>query len=187
MVVDGSHITIRDFHFTDGDMHGDVIQLNGSYCRLTESAIIDYRNVDTKRDPMGNFDWVLIGPKAERNRVDHCWFEGKRSLGKIIEISFEKVDRPKLHRIDHNYFTKIPMFPVIREINGEKREMQYACIPIYIGVSIHALIRARVVVEDNLFEDIGGNYIVETKTSECVIRHNTVRALARRHRRAHGT
>jgi poly(beta-D-mannuronate) lyase len=170
----GSHLVVDGLVFQDGFVDsGHVIAFRGDSdeeatdCRLTNTAIIAYN------PPAGNetsTKWVSL--YGVRNRVDHCFFQGKADRDQVITVWLN--GRPNDHRIDWNYFGDRP---ALGKNGGEI---------IRVGDSKTSMEVSRTIVEHNLFERCDGEAeIVSNKSCENVYRHNTFRessgALTLRH------
>ncbi len=159
--ISGKYLTVDGLTFKDGGIsHGDVISFRGkkgtesSYCRLTNTSVIDYNPADRKV----NTKWISL--HGDHNRVDHCYFAGKTNLGTTLVVWVS--DKPNYHVIDSNYFGPRPE---LGENGGES---------IRVGTGIVSMQNSHTLVADNLFESCNGEVeIISNKTCENVYRHNT--------------
>lgn len=81
--VNGTWLIVDGLFFTDGySIKGDVIVVSdkSSYCRVTNTAILNYNHPDKK------FDYKWLSVYGHHNRVDHCWLEGKTSQGTTLVV-----------------------------------------------------------------------------------------------------
>ena len=118
--------------------------------------------------------WVVVqciwnDPNAlsHHNRIDHNLFENKHMPGNFITIdgSPEPAYQSSQHdRIDHNHFRNI----------GPRHENEMEAVRI--GWSELSMSSGFTVVEYNLFEDCDGDpEVISVKTSDNIIRYNTIR------------
>lgn len=158
----GAFLVVDSLVFQDGFVDsGHVISFRGDSdeeaadCRLTNSAIIKYN------PPPGaetSTKWVSL--YGARNRVDHCFFQGKSNRDQVITVWLN--GRPNDHRIDWNYFGDRP---ALGQNGGEI---------IRIGDSKTSMEVSRTIVEHNYFENCDGEAeIVSNKSCENIYRHNT--------------
>lgn len=157
----GSYLEVDGLKFT-GTYTGDTISAvtfkSGKdechHCRLTNSTIISY-NPPSKTKLTG---WVEIW--GQYNRVDHNYFTGKTSFGQIINVK-RLTTGPQYHRIDHNFFSR----PLYGENGAET-----------IRVGQHeSLTSSYTIIEDNyFFEADGEGEMVSLKSSNNIVRHNTI-------------
>jgi len=158
--VGGVRLVVSGLRFTDGYVEGHVISFRGrskkpaSHCRLTQCAVIDYNPPEKEMDSR----WVSMF--GRHNRVDHCYFATKTTLGTTLVVWL--YDDLNYHRIDHNYFGPRPYL----RMNGAET--------IRIGTSGRAKKLSRTLVEWNLFEGCGGEAeIISDKSTENTFRYNT--------------
>lgn len=158
----GTFLVVDGLVFRDGFVDsGHVIAFRGDSdeeatdCRLTNTAIMAYN------PPAGaesSTKWVSL--YGARNRVDHCFFQGKTDRDQVITVWLN--GKPNGHRIDWNYFGDRP---ALGKNGGEI---------IRIGDSKTSLEVSRTVVEHNYFENCDGEAeIVSNKSCENTYRHNT--------------
>lgn len=168
----GRHITVSGLVFRDVTTAADIIEFRthprrlAEHCRLSGCVI-----VNQVAQPLTDENrWVSI--YGTSNRVDHCYFAGKRSVGSMLVVWV--TDQPNHHQIDHNHFGHRP--PLGR--NGGET--------IRVGTSAVSMQDSRTLVEHNLFERCDGEVeIISSKSCENVYRDNTFRrcsgALTLRH------
>lgn len=158
----GTFLVVDGLVFQDGYVDsGHVISFRGDSdeeatdCRLTNTAIIKFN------PPPGtesSTKWVSI--YGARNRVDHCFFQGKENRDQMITVWLN--GEPNDHRIDWNYFGDRP---ALGKNGGEI---------IRIGDSKTSMEVSRTLVEHNYFENCDGEAeIVSNKSGENIYRHNT--------------
>ncbi|MFJ7198812.1 MULTISPECIES: polysaccharide lyase 6 family protein [unclassified Streptomyces] len=148
-----SHITISGFSFRQSSTLD--IPPNCSHIRLTRN---DFQLADIE-----GLHWVMV--RADDSKVDHNHFHGKSTLG--IYLGIEGAGTEEMAQRVHvfrNYFSD---HTFAGDNGGE---------PIRLGVSPRALSSAHAVVEYNLFERANGDpEAISVKSSDNVIRHNTIR------------
>ncbi|MES2460373.1 MAG: polysaccharide lyase 6 family protein [Armatimonadota bacterium] len=168
------HVTLRGFDFATEEV--PPVEITGSHhVRITEN-----RFRIKEPEGKGTFRWVrLNSTRAEEgqpainshhNRIDHCLFEEKHTIGNFISVDGNSLPYPKAQisqydRIDHNHFRNIgPRVP-----NGMEA--------IRVGLAGLSLSSGFTVIEDNLFENCDGDpEVISIKTSDATIRNNTFRA-----------
>jgi hypothetical protein len=159
LTISGDHTITSGLVFKDGALTGgQVVSLtsSASNSRFTNNAIIDYdpptRDVD--------YEWVRVD--GVQNRVDHNFFKGHDHPGITLEV-FPSVGSK--HQIDNNHFVDRP------------RGTGNGWETIRVGLSSVQTRSAQAVIERNLFERVDGELeIISNKTSDNVIRNNTIRA-----------
>ncbi|MCX2450290.1 polysaccharide lyase 6 family protein [Pedobacter sp. PLR] len=156
LVIDGTWLLVDGLSFANGFISaGDVIGFsdNSSFCRLTNTAVVDYNPADEKVD----YRWVSL--RGSRNRVDHCFFKGKRHQGVTLIVWLS--EKPNYHQIDHNYFGPRP------ELGRNGGET------IRIGTSTWSFHDSFTIVEENIFEHCDGELeAVSNKSCRNIIRNN---------------
>lgn len=157
--IAGRHLTVSGLFFRGAWHKEDLVQFRrdskflATGCRLTGCALVDCNA------PEGKSTTRWVGLYGERNRVDHCWFQGKTSPGTTLVVWLE--DRPAEHRIDHNYFGPRPE---LKKNGGET---------IRLGDSKTSMQEARCLVEANAFEACNGEAeIISNKSCGNIYRGN---------------
>ena len=159
LTISGDHTITSGLTFKDGALTGgQVVSItsSASNSRFTNNAIVDYdpptRDVD--------YEWVRVD--GVQNRVDHNFFKGHDHAGITLEVFPSAGSR---HQIDNNHFVDRP--------HGTGNGWE----TIRIGLSSVQSRSAQAVIESNLFERVDGELeIISNKTSDNVIRNNTIRA-----------
>ena len=159
--ISGRNLIVDGLLFKNGSSpSGDVIEFRGTSgesdsCRLTNCAIINYSPFDSTKDNK----WVSM--YGTRNRVDHCYFEGKKNSGTTLVVWLSA--RPNYHQIDHNHFA---YRPELYGWNGGET--------IRVGTSDWSMYDSFTVVEYNLFEECNGEIeTVSNKSCGNIYRYNT--------------
>lgn len=160
----GSHLVVSSFLFKDGmpvRNKGALVQFrNGDSlarnCRLT-GCVIDSYNA-TRRDHASSYVFLY----GRQNRVDHCSFIGKKSLGVtlIVWLNYEGcIDNH--HSIDHNFFGYRPVYGS----NGAET--------IRVGTSQQCMEPSRTVISDNVFYRCNGEVeVISIKSCENTVKDN---------------
>ena len=159
--ISGKNLIVDGLLFKNGSSpSGDVIEFRGTNgesdsCRLTNCAIINFSPADSTKDNK----WVSL--YGTRNRVDHCYFEGKKNSGATLVVWLSA--RPNYHQIDHNHFA---YRPVLYGWNGGET--------IRVGTSDWSLYDSFTIVEYNLFEECNGEIeTISSKSCGNIYRYNT--------------
>jgi poly(beta-D-mannuronate) lyase len=122
---------------------------------LTNCAIINFSPSDSTKDNK----WVSL--YGTRNRVDHCYFEGKKNSGATLVVWLSA--RPNYHQIDYNHFA---YRPVLYGWNGGET--------IRVGTSDWSMYESFTTVEYNLFEVCNGEIeTISSKSCGNIYRYNT--------------
>ena len=154
LIVDG-------LFFKNGQIaSGSVVNFNADYCRLTNSAIVDYNPEKFEI----NYYWIYL--KGSYNRIDHCFLKGKSNMNPVLGNDNENA---RYNKVDSCYIKNIPYVPKangreIFRIWGYGHDDQTGNDGAYFTI------------EYNLFEqsDGEGTEIVSLKSNYNVVRFNTV-------------
>ena len=156
LLIDGQWLVVDGLNFTRGfSLKKDVIVFSKQceWCRLTNTAIVDFNTSDKKQD----YKWVSLN--GFHNRVDHCYIKGKTHQGTTLVIWV--ADKPNYHRIDHNFFDYRPDLGV----NGGET--------IRIGLSTVSMNDSHTTVEDHIFYRCDGEMeVISNKSCYNTIRNN---------------
>jgi len=159
--ISGTYLTVDGLYFLNGYSYsqGVVEFRNGSsnlanHCRLTNTAIVNYNPSSI----YANYKWVSV--YGTYNRVDHCYFQGKRHEGTTLVVWLN--GNPNYHVIDSNYFAYRPELGM----NGGET--------IRIGTSDWSQTDSYTLVENNYFERCNGEIeIISNKSGHNTFRYNT--------------
>lgn len=162
--ISGQHLVVDGLHFKDGSSSRSLHliefrdgQDHAYHSRLTNIVISEFNKDRARVDASDTW----IGLFGSHNRVDHSFFHGKTSIGRVI-IVWRPTRETNHHRIDHNYFKDIPS-------DGGN-----GTIAIRIGDGTQGLTSSATIVENNLFENMQGlGKIINIKSSGNTIRNNT--------------
>lgn len=156
--VSGQHVVVQGLVFRDCDAsdpcelrtHSERLAEN---CRITECVFEQTESFVAKKESR----WLSV--YGARNRIDHCYFAGKKSRGTTLVVWVN--DSPQHHRIDHNHFGPRP---VLGKNGGET---------IRIGTSEVSELQSNTTVEDNYFFGCDGEAeVVSNKSCGNVFQHN---------------
>lgn len=162
--IAGEHLIVEGLVFRNGNtpttevisfMKDDGIYANN--CRLTECVIDNYNNTERFESET----WVALYGK--KNRVDHCYFTGKRNHGVTLTVRLiDTLCQNNFHKIDHNYFG----YRQNLGANGGET--------MRIGTSHHSLTNSGTTVEANYFDRCDGEHeIVSNKSCGNTFLNNT--------------
>ena len=147
------------FVFRNTDQVSDVVQLrthserHAHHCRVTNCVF--EQTADSEKGSESR--WLSV--YGTNNRIDHCYFAGKKSRGPTFVVWVSDVI--EAHRIDHNHFGRRP------ELGRNGGET------IRIGTSDVSEFNCRTVVEDNYFHACDGEAeAISNKSCENIYRHN---------------
>ena len=158
--LSGQHVTVSGFVFRDLSDVSDVVQLrthserHAHHCRFTDCVF------EQTPDSKTGIESRWLSVFGTHNRIDHCYFVGKKSRGPTMVVWVSK-DVDDEHRIDHNHFGPRP---VLGRNGGET---------IRIGTSEVSESICRTVVESNYFDRCDGEAeIISNKSCENTYRYN---------------
>lgn len=155
----GQYVIVSGLVFRDTDGASDVVQLrthsqrHAHHCRMTDCVFEQSPESKTGMESR----WLSV--YGTENRIDHCYFGGKRSRGPTLVVWVGEAAGK--HRIDHNHFGSRP--PLGR--NGGET--------IRIGTSDVSERNCQTIVEDNYFHACDGeSEIISNKSCENIYRRN---------------
>lgn len=162
--ISGEYLYVEGLVFRNGyTPTGEVISFKkddgiyANHCRVTECVIDNYNNPERSE----NETWVALYGKD--NRVDHCYFTGKRCNGVTLIVGLnDSLCRNNNHRIDHNYFG----YRQNLGANGGET--------MRLGTSHYSLTNCGTLVEENYFEFCDGEHeIISNKSGANTFSNNT--------------
>ena len=144
--IAGNYLTVEGLVFKNGHTPTtEVISFKkedgvyANHCRLTECVIDNFNNSERFETEA----WVALYGK--NNRVDHCYFTGKRDQGLTLTVRLiDTLCQNNNHLIDHNYFG----YRQNLGSNGGET--------IRIGTSHYSLSTSGTIVKENYFEHCDG-------------------------------
>ncbi|MEO1524209.1 MAG: polysaccharide lyase 6 family protein [Planctomycetota bacterium] len=156
--VSGRHVTVSGLTFRNPSGASNVFEFRthserlAHHCRITDCRFEQTQDGDSK-----DSRWLNV--YGTNNRVDHCYFAGKRNRGTTLVVWVH--DQPGRHRIDHNRFGPRPE---LGKNGGET---------IRIGTSETSTLDCFTVVEQNYFDRCNGEgEVISNKSCGNVYRHN---------------
>lgn len=156
--ISGDYITVSGLCFEDGLADREIWHVSGSYDRITDCALMNYRD--------GGRKWIRLQYGRE-NRLDHNAILGKTETDVTLQIDVADSEGLNRHRIDHNYF------------GPRARGQGNGWETIRNGYSHQQNNPAYSLFEYNLFYACDGeNEIISSKSSHNTYRYNTFRNCA---------
>ncbi len=157
--ISGHHITVSGLAFRNTTGASDVFAFrthskrHAYHSRITECVF--EQTTGSRRDKESR--WLNI--YGTNNRIDHCYFVGKRNKGATLVVWVAK--SVGVHQIDHNHFGQRP------ELGRNGGET------IRIGTSDVSELNSRTIVEENYFEGCNGEgEVISNKSCENIYRQN---------------
>jgi hypothetical protein len=170
VVLEGLDITTSGAasNVSNGGSNGMIVGFTDSqHCRLTRSRL-------HPSGAPGERDWIVVSGTSHHNRIDHNDLGPQTALANMIVIDGTGQEEPLIpgqvaqhNRIDHNY---------LHDINNSGGNNWEA---MRIGRSWQGPTKGFNVVEHNLLKAANGDpETISVKSSDNIIRHNTMRATA---------
>ena len=157
--LSGTHVIVSGLVILNPAGTSDVFEFrthserHARHCRITDCTF--EQTAGSRGDKQSR--WLNI--YGADNRVDHCYFAGKRNRGTTLVVWV--TETAGSHRIDHNHFGPRPE---LGKNGGET---------IRIGTSDVSELNSRTIVEENYFERCNGEgEIISNKSCENIYRHN---------------
>ena len=150
-------IELRGFHFEQCGPDTVVLITGAAHCRVTDCRF------DHCGNPRSTFGHIVeVGERAGDNRVDHCAWEGSKSMSLGLRIRSRETLGVR-NRFDHNTFRDI--FHLAW--NGQE------AIQLGQGAPDTGQLEAFTIVEYNLFDNASGDpELISNKSSRNIIRYN---------------
>ena len=150
-------IELRGFHFEQCGPDTVVLIAGAGHCRVTDCRF------DHCGNPRSTFGHIVeVGERAGDNRVDHCAWEGSKSMSLGLRIRSRETLGVR-NRFDHNTFRDI--FHLAW--NGQE------AIQLGQGAPDTDQLEAFTIVEYNLFDNASGDpELISNKSSRNIIRYN---------------
>jgi hypothetical protein len=171
LIRDCSHVVIRGIRHEGSVADGDqylrhaFTMADSDHVRITRTHVV---MDDASGDSIADNDYVYIEGTSERNRIDHCYFGPKTTIGTFIYIRMNDQGTQvcQLTTIDHNHFDRL----------SGLASSQYE--PVRLGHSDAQDSSALTLFEYNLLTDcVADNEFISVKSSDNVIRYNTFRGM----------
>ncbi|MCF7973195.1 MAG: polysaccharide lyase 6 family protein [Phycisphaerae bacterium] len=158
MRISGDHVTVAGLCFKDGQATSEIWQVTGSFVRITDCALVNYKD--------GGRKWIRMYVGRE-NRLDHNMISGKTEKDVTLQIDVSESGELNHHRIDHNVF------------GPRARGQGNGWETIRNGYSHQQNNPAHNLFEHNLFYACDGeNEIISSKSSYNTYQYNTFRNCA---------
>ena len=153
--LDGEYLVLSGFHFNHAGP-GSVVAVTGSRNRVTDCRFLHCGN------PTSTYSHIVtIGSNSHHNRVDHCYWEGSKSMSVGIRLRDGETASLR-NRIDHNVFRDI-----IRLWNNGQEAVQIGQGGPSDQVPMYTL------VECNTFDNASGDAeFISNKSSNNTYRYN---------------
>lgn len=160
--IEVSGLYFKGNYASSNSGHVFVFDTESQHCRLTNSAFYKYNFIPYNESI--NLKWISI--YGTNNRVDHCYFEGKESVGSVITV-WLKNNIAANHKIDHNHFYKRNS---LLDSNNSTLNGQDI---IRIGDSSTSMTYANCTVDNNFFEECDGEIeIISNKSCGNIYQNN---------------
>lgn len=158
ITVKGDWLDVDGLYFKDGYTASlaTAVKVEGDHDRITNCTLLDYS------PSTGKHSWVTLN--GAYDRVDHCYFEGKRGSGTLLLVLRDTTTPEDYHQIDHNVF-----YDVTNDNTADPGET------IRVGTSTaDPSTDSYTLIQSNYFEACNGDAeIISTKASHCTIDDNT--------------
>ena len=159
-----AYTTVQGFAWTGP---GVIVLKDCDHCRITRFSI--------QRDDRGGGEWLTVGGTSTHCRIDHNDFGPQGHVGNMIQLAGAGTQTVQHTRIDHNFFHDVNY----TSGNG------WECIRA--GLSQWSFSSAFSVIEHNLFLRTPNDpEAISLKSSDNILRHNTMRASASQFSLRHG-
>jgi poly(beta-D-mannuronate) lyase len=160
-----AHVVVEGVHFTSS---GRITMADCDHCRVSRFRIERAEDGD-------EVDWVTVSGTSQHCRIDHNDFGPQRAVGNMVMLAGEGSQVVQHTRIDHNHFHDVAYE------GGNGWEIIRA------GLSGYTFSSGFSVIEHNLFERAHSDpETISVKSSDNVIRHNTMRDTAGQFTLRHG-
>lgn len=155
ITISGDHVVVRGFEFEH--CHRPTMQIRGSHNRITGCRLMWCGN------PRWTFGRTVdISHRSHSNRVDHCYFEGSKSISLGQAVAGKQKDVGIRNRFDHNVFRDI-----IRLYGNGQEAIQLG------GGGPSSANSAHATVEYNTFDNASGDgEVISNKSAQNTIRYN---------------
>ena len=155
--VRGAYVVVEGLHWTS---NGRFTFDDCSHCRLTRTR---FQPTETADD----VDWITVGGKSDSCRIDHNDVGPRTRIGNDVMLAGSGAQTVQHTRIDHNFFHDV------HRTQGNGWETIRA------GLSQWTFSSAFTTIEENLFARCDGDpETISMKSSDNVVRYNTMRASA---------
>ena len=155
--IEGSYLKVDGLRFVGGYNRDNAIEFdnNSKHCRVTNTQVSEF---NPPREST-RYHWIIIN--GFNNRLDHCYFSGKRHSGVTVLVRLREAPYG-YHLIDHNHFAEKP------EGNGNGYES------LKVSSGAYSDLEGNLTVEYNYFYRCNGEMeIVSNKCLNNTYRYNT--------------
>lgn len=157
--ISGRHLVVTGFTFRDCENVSDLFQFRTHSDRLAHNCRVTQCSFEETESFHNQIDSRWLSIYGTGNRVDHCYFAGKKNRGTTLVVWV--ADESGGHQIDHNHFGPRP------ELGRNGGET------IRIGTSDVSEMDGEVLVESNYFHRCNGEAeVVSNKSCKNVYRNN---------------
>jgi hypothetical protein len=166
VTIQGSaYVVVEGFHFRSP---GQIKMANCDHCRVSRFRV-------ERAMAAGEIDWITVSGTSKYCRIDHNDIGPQRQLGNMIMLSGMGDQVVQYTRIDHNHFHDVTYG------GGNGWELIRA------GLSGWTFSKAFTTIERNLFTRGDSDpETISVKSSDNIIRYNTMRATAGQFTLRHG-
>ena len=159
------YLTVEGLTFESA---GNIKLDNCSHCRISRVRI-------KRKETDQEVDWVTVSGASDHARIDHCEFGPQNRIGNMVMLAGKGSQVVQHTRIDHNYFHDV------NYSGGNGWETIRA------GLSGYTFSSGHTIIEHNLFVRADSDpETISVKSSDNVIRHNTMRETAGQFTLRHG-
>jgi poly(beta-D-mannuronate) lyase len=164
-IQDGAYVVVEGFHFRSP---GQIKMANCDHCRVSRFRV-------ERAMAGGEVDWITVSGTSKYCRIDHNDIGPQRQVGNMVMLSGQGDQVVQYTRIDHNHFHDVTYG------GGNGWELIRA------GLSGWTFSKAYTVIERNLFTRGDSDpETISVKSSDNIIRYNTMRATAGQFTLRHG-
>ncbi len=155
--IDGTYLKVDGLRFVGGYNTDSAIEFaTGSrHCRVTNTQVSEF---NPPREAT-RYHWIIVN--GVHNRLDHCFFSGKRHSGVTVLVRLRETPHG-YHRIDHNHFGVKPTgngngYETLKVSSGDYSDLQ-----------------GNIIAEYNYFYHCNGEIeIISNKCHNNIYRYNT--------------
>ncbi|NIG57462.1 hypothetical protein F3J22_28600 [Chitinophaga sp. Cy-1792] len=151
LIAPAQYVDISNFKFAHKASHTKTAP-GTSWCQFTHNIF----------EETGDGEYLLLA--GNNHRISYNTFQHKNSMGRFIAVRGQGSQIAENLQIDHNYF-----YDFKPQTGNGAEALQF-------GLSGFSMSGSNSVVEYNLFEECAGeNELISVKSSDVILRYNTVR------------
>jgi hypothetical protein len=159
------NVVVQGIHFTSS---GRITLADSDHCRISRFRM-------ERKETDQEIDWITLGGSTQYGRIDHSEFGPQNHIGNMIMLAGKGSQVVQYTRIDHNYFHDV------NYSSGNGWELIRA------GLSGLSMSSGHATIEHNLFVHADSDpETISVKSSDNIIRYNTLRATAGQFTLRHG-